>query len=68
LKDLIGTRWLERDNRFQRYIEVIGLTSGATPRVHIRTLSFNGIANTSKRTSYVDQQRFYKAFMASPFS
>lgn len=65
----IGSRWLEKDSRFQRFIEIAGYERTPTKRVVIRTLSIDGKANEfPKRTTKVKLDRFYYGFMASPHS
>lgn len=63
----IGSKWLEKDNRFQRYVEIDGYERTPVERVIIRTLSTDGKANEfPKRTTKVKLDRFYFSFIASP--
>lgn len=62
MNELIGTQWVEKDNRFRRVIEVVGITYGSTERVARKTVSFNGKPGHPTRVTYGDAQKFFKNF------
>lgn len=67
MADLIGTLWVERDNRFVRVVEVVAYAGGDPfRRIGRRTVSFNGKAGHPTRVTYGDASKFFKRFRPHP--
>lgn len=61
-EDLIGTRWVEKDNRFKRVVEVVDYSGGTSPRIGRKTVSFNGKPGHPTRVTYGCATKFLKSF------
>lgn len=60
---LIGTRWKEKDSRFERIVEVVAYAGGSSPRIGRKTISMDGKPGHPTRVTFGDAAKFLKGFI-----